>query len=361
LGYSHLTGKRYDRLWFTATAGGQSICDLKAFMTSILLYPFTIGWSGVAMFFVISGFCIHLSFMNLRTGSFGTFYIRRLFRIYPPYLFALLAFAIVFPGTQMAFSKLAQWAQLGTHMLFVHNYVPWCLWGINPDFWSIAVEVQLYLLFPALLLAVRRWGWRNALVVLGVIECGSWLSILLFRSHFSSAFYRPPLLYWFSWSLGVLVADKHLNSQTLDWFRRIPAWIWFVFALAAGELPEQAFAFTLFALFTASVLCKRLNRAHAEVTTLSMAGRHLRTAGLWSYSIYLLHHPVPQFVLQTACRLNPQLKEHPVAYFLVGVCTWAIVFPIGGLMYRFVEVPSVSLGKAFLVAWTRRERQPVAV
>ena len=50
-----------------------------------VLFPLTYGFAGVAIFFVISGFCIHLSFLRGRPGDWQGFFVRRFFRIYPPY------------------------------------------------------------------------------------------------------------------------------------------------------------------------------------------------------------------------------------------------------------------------------------
>src|SRR5882762_2762678 len=59
----------------------------------ILLYPLTLGWLGVAIFFVVSGFCIHLSHRRSSKQKISAFFTKRFFRIYPPYLIALLVFA----------------------------------------------------------------------------------------------------------------------------------------------------------------------------------------------------------------------------------------------------------------------------
>ena len=64
----------------------------------LLLYPLTYGSAGVAIFFVVSGFCIHLSFSKGSDKRWASFANRRLFRIYPPYLFALLIFFFVCRG-----------------------------------------------------------------------------------------------------------------------------------------------------------------------------------------------------------------------------------------------------------------------
>src|ERR1700730_9917341 len=71
--------------WFQNFTGPRSF---------LALFPATLGWVGVAIFFVVSGFCIHLSFS--RQPRWASFFWRRFFRIYPPYLAALLLFAFVY-------------------------------------------------------------------------------------------------------------------------------------------------------------------------------------------------------------------------------------------------------------------------
>jgi peptidoglycan/LPS O-acetylase OafA/YrhL len=137
----------------------------------LVLLPVSLGWTGVAVFFVVSGFCIHLSFQ--RDGrQWGRFFVRRFFRIYPPYLLAVLFFALIFPATRLAFTYRphADWLQLISHSLLIHNFVPGYTNGISASFWSIAVEAQLYCIYPVLLLLVGRLGWRRTLICLLVCE-----------------------------------------------------------------------------------------------------------------------------------------------------------------------------------------------
>src|ERR1700722_16341720 len=54
----------------------------------IALLPCQMGWIGVPIFFVVSGFCIHLSFQQGK--GWESFFLRRFFRLYPAYLAAIL-------------------------------------------------------------------------------------------------------------------------------------------------------------------------------------------------------------------------------------------------------------------------------
>src|SRR5580692_6414223 len=82
------------------------------------LLPLSFGWCGVSIFFVVSGFCIHLSFK--RKPDWLDFASRRFFRIYPAYVIALLLFAFTLPWTRISFSKEGL-VQLASHLGLVHN------------------------------------------------------------------------------------------------------------------------------------------------------------------------------------------------------------------------------------------------
>jgi peptidoglycan/LPS O-acetylase OafA/YrhL len=73
--------------------------DFSGVKSFLLLYPVILGRLGVAIFFVISGFCIYLSFSRDGLNDFRSFYVRRFFRLYPPYLCILLFFALIWPET----------------------------------------------------------------------------------------------------------------------------------------------------------------------------------------------------------------------------------------------------------------------
>ncbi len=72
-----------------------SFRDFHVSKSFLALLPFTLGWCGVTLFFVISGFCIHLSHERSRDKHLSVFFLRRFFRIYPPFLVACLVFAAI--------------------------------------------------------------------------------------------------------------------------------------------------------------------------------------------------------------------------------------------------------------------------
>src|SRR5262249_10287756 len=138
--------------------------------------------------------------------------------------------------------------QFFTHLFLIHNYWPSTIYGINPALWSIAVEVQLYLLFPLLVIATSRWGWQRTILLLGCLE-------VALRLWQGTAFMlgKPgipyvggsPIYYWFSWSIGAWLADAYVNNGELP-FAKTSVLLWLLLALLAGlvkPLFELSFLF----------------------------------------------------------------------------------------------------------------------
>lgn len=112
-----------------------------------------LGWSGVDLFFVLSGFLIGgLLFSEIeRTGRLRCvrFWLRRGLKIWPSYL-VLIGLLALHPATAwIDFESFAQFSRkLLIHCLFLHNYLDL---GVNGPTWSLAVEEHFYTLLPIVL------------------------------------------------------------------------------------------------------------------------------------------------------------------------------------------------------------------
>ena len=132
--------------------------------------PAAMGFSGVYLFFVISGFCIHLTWARRRaegqepTIDFLAFWRRRIWRLYPPYFVALSLFLLLLwiEGAPFFRTQRAAW-DVGLHLFLVQNVDPSSSGSINSVFWTLAVEEQLYLAYFLLLALRRRLGWSATL------------------------------------------------------------------------------------------------------------------------------------------------------------------------------------------------------
>jgi peptidoglycan/LPS O-acetylase OafA/YrhL len=154
----------------------------QAFPYNGVLSVFRVGWIGVDLFFVISGFVIGLSAYNAveRNGAWNfqsAFFKRRLLRIVPLYYFTLLV-CIVFLQPNALFGNF--WPDLLTHILFIHNFFLPFHGSINGSAWSLGTEMQFYILMlliaPLLvsrwnaqvlmLLLIITWAWRATVYLL---------------------------------------------------------------------------------------------------------------------------------------------------------------------------------------------------
>lgn len=132
-------------------------------------------------FVVLTGFVLFLPFARERTRAERflprPYLRRRLRRIVLPYYVALLL-AILLPQTLVVLVRVAgmdaSWQpvpSLGdtvTHLTFTHMFFPEYWMGINGSLWTMSLEMQLYLLFPLLILAWRRFGMTGLWWALGI-------------------------------------------------------------------------------------------------------------------------------------------------------------------------------------------------
>jgi peptidoglycan/LPS O-acetylase OafA/YrhL len=312
-----------------------------------LTFPLMLGAAAVPIFFAISGFCIHLAHRRSRRQDWLTFFTRRFFRIYPPYLVALVGECILFRTHLLPTGEVIDKDQFWSHLFLVHNLWENTFLGINGSFWSIAVEAQLYLLYPILCAIAGRFGWMGALIITAVIELGlrSWSSVSLLLYHTMPPYFisQSPFAYWYSWAIGAVVAEAFLNGKPLP-FARIPVWLFVAAAVVVSCISIlQPFFFTLGALGTIVVIARLLSAENVPSTKVSWATRYLRYAGTISYSMYLLHQP---FLYAVARRLeHTRIGEQPLLVLLGSTVFWFPILFLAWIFYQLLEKPSIDVGK----------------
>jgi peptidoglycan/LPS O-acetylase OafA/YrhL len=124
---------------------------------------FFFGWLGVDLFFVLSGFLItNLLLKTLHSPNFlQRFYVRRALRIFPVYYLALFIFLIVFPSINLNLSNLSYFLN---NQLWLWTFLQNWLYIFKPPenslflthLWSLAVEEQFYLIWPFVILIVKK-------------------------------------------------------------------------------------------------------------------------------------------------------------------------------------------------------------
>ena len=324
-------------------------CNIGHLLLSIV--PFSYGFIGVSIFFLVSGFCIHLSHEKSKRKEFKVFFVRRFFRIYPPYFIALCFFAFVFPMTMLKLNSPINLAQFFSHVLLVHNLDPRSFYGINGAFWSIGVEVQLYAIYPLLLLMVRRIGWNKALFITAAIELSLRGGMLFVNMPYWLS--ASPFFSWFSWSIGAKLADDYLHGRPLV-LAKCPLWVWpCMAAITYTNKPIFVFTFPCVALSTATVIAYFMSRPPVTVPLPRLVCNALRQIGIISYSVYLLHGPLLASLQKTIRAAFPAFTFSPfeMSQYLLLYCL--VILLVSWLFHRYVELPGIEAGK-----WVLKRMQP---
>ena len=315
------------------------------------------GFVGVDVFFVISGYLITSIIakdISSERFSFISFYERRVRRIFPALFFLLFVCtfiaAIVFaPEDFLTFAK----AMVATtcflsNFFFLHHSATGGYFTNISDFqallhtWSLAVEEQFYLLFPALLLFLTRWAKQRAAQLLFVIAILSFaLSIWLTYRNPSVAFYMLSSRAW-ELLMGSLLALKAVPPIKMRFVRELFAAAGLVLILCADFLFTSQTRFpgpsALLPCFGAWLIIYAGEQAATTWTNALLSFPPLVFIGVISYSLYLWHWPLIVFS----------------QYFLLGnlgraatVCVIASSVLMAFISFEFAESPFRGHGSAF--------------
>ena len=281
-------------------------------------YLFAFGHQAVVLFFVLSGFVIHLRQAqkmdeSSRTGASFQFkvkpyLIRRLRRIVPPFYFALLltavldfavrtinpAFAAPATGNPLVDNILVQhndWQTLAGNLVFL-QWLHFATWGNDTPVWSLAYEFYLYLLYPVFWRLRLREGVTSSVGTVLMVSLASMVLLALFPTQ---VWFLPVFAYWFCWVLGAWGAEMYvtgapLRGGTHPTVVAVLAALWLgTSRMLPGPVSDTlgAVACVLFLLLTIRIFESRMEqkRLHRGLGFFSRVGK-------FSYSLYLTHVPV---------------------------------------------------------------------
>jgi len=332
------------------------------------------GFTGVQVFFVLSGYLISGPFLAALRGDrpspdLRRYAARRFLRIYPPYAVALALFAAVRFAQDL---KPPDPRNLVTHALLVFNLLgPRDFFGVNAVFWSLAVEAQFYVILPAAAWSTMRltgrrgrglaWGFVTAFVVLGLgARAWEFLRSAGPGSVTAGTRFVGPMAFLDLFGAGMVVAC--LADQWGDRLARRPSTrLGLVAAGLAVYLTANAWSTAVapqgWMLGPDLVYTLGFPAAICGATALGLVGVVTRPAGVpcrpltWpplvavgaaSYSLYLYHNGV-QFLAWKLIPFGrlPAAAADPLAVALLALPP---TLALAALMYRLVERPSLRLG-----------------
>jgi len=330
------------------------------------------GWAGVDIFFVLSGFVLGLAYCQAWLGNrppidTGEYFRRRLLRVLPALWLqiALLVLLLWITG-----SRLPPVEEILSQALLAHNLLGSQEHQLNPVYWTLPVEFDFYLLLPimAFLIPPRRWPW---LLLLGlVLVIGYRYS--LFHALLTEA-PTPEKVWWLNQLPGRI--DQFLAGMTAAWiysairqqgFRTSRIYRSRALLLALGIVGFAFMAWyihrtqpigatnvagltywgghwslffwhSLSGIFIALIV---LGAAlGTRLTDQLLANRPILFLGIISYSLYLWHFPIIQWLSRQ--QLPPLAEGYP--FFNIIAWSMVPVLVVAALSYWLAERPFLKM------------------
>ena len=317
------------------------------------------GYIGVFLFFVISGFCIHLQWCRSRSineqGSvaFGKFWKRRIRRLYPPYVIALVLFvSLTALSIGFSVSRFSIY-DLAMHLLMLHNLDPRTCYSINGVFWTLAIEEQLYLAYFLLLFLRKRWGWAVTLMVC-LLARAAWMTfshVVWLKSGIGVPVPEAAASHWFTWALGAIAVEAWFGLVKLPrWTRDLRIATFLIVSASAmayfgPSIPKDTFwhisswfllhplwGIGFFIVLNRAVLAEDGWIRELKLPSLISV---FATLGVFSYSIYLTHELT---IMQSWRFVNPAAWQMQNVFLITIPAT--IVF--AWVFFWFCERPFMS-------------------
>ena len=326
---------------------------------------FFFGWLGLDIFFVLSGFLITDILLNTigDRNFLRNFYVRRILRVFPVYYLGLVIFLIVLPRVGGLPIRLDYYL---SHQAWLWTYLQNWLYIFQPPknesalnhLWSLAVEEQFYLLWPMVVLILRRPKYLLAFILLTLVMTVGLRWWIWTRHVEGLAYYN---LYTFTRIDGICIgcAVALLQKINLKFLERHTSTLIFGFAgfnflfyfinlRNDNSLPYLAIiGYTTFAVVFGLLIYDIVNIGTWIYKALFNIGI-LKLFGRISYGCYIFHWPLYLAIgpsLRTWAQHN--LPQFSANFFASTLATIAAYF-LGYLSYRYFELPFLRLKKRFV-------------
>ncbi len=330
-------------------------------LVNLVRLLFDLGSTGVILFFLISGFCVHWRWAVARRIDMDSplrvlpFWKRRFRRLWPPYAAALLMYLPALTLLDRFRWNLGGFYDIGMHALMIQNLDPRTAYTIFGALWSVAVEAQMYLAYFLFLSMRTNWGWRKTLLFGLGLRLG-WGAVALtvpaiWPGH--QVVWGECMLYsWCLFMLGALSAEMYEGVVTTSaaWNKPVLA----VVCLGIG--------FAMSTVSRVTLLTPWIEKADWQINELFMGlgffivlnwaaprelhagwSRWLAAVGLFSYSLYLTHGLILLVCEYTWRKLGVDATTALVAGTFVGVPAALL---LARLFFECVEKPLLSVPEA---------------
>jgi peptidoglycan/LPS O-acetylase OafA/YrhL len=329
----------------------------------------SVGWIGVDIFFTLSGFLITSILLRTREDEhyFKNFYMRRILRIVPVYVFLIVVVIAFVPGLEKGFISQMPKALI-VLALFQQNWstifldIPITIYLLVT--WSLAIEEQFYFIWPFVVHRVRN----ETLLRAGV----GYIALSILARIVGVAFFDQvgrvsiyDFFYFMSFTrfeellIGALLAILLTYDELKEKIRRVSLPVFFIslscfstMVLVSpvpstptfGNVPITIAGYTTIALFTAGLIAAFSTYPETALIRRLFQNRFLAFFGEYSYSMYLFHVPVMLLILDWFWRAKMRGAEIYVLYVFI---TFMLTIAISQLTWNLIEKRMLRLKKYF--------------
>jgi len=336
-----------------------------------LMLVTNISWTGVQLFFVLSGFLITGILLKSKgsENQLRNFYIRRSLRIFPIYFLLLLVLFIIVP---LLFS-VPQWLEgpSGTQLwywTYMQNWVrPFSDTNGFGHLWSLAIEEQYYLIWPLLVL---RFNPKRLISICIFMVLSApifrWVLVDFFPQQWGGqavgerAAYAFTFARWDAIALGSLLALLKFDSNLFNWLSKYCKFgvmglglIILSQIVIFHNFAQIGSGFALLNQTTVAVffffVVLFVQRKESNIVVSLLEWKPVKSMGKYSYAMYLIHLPILKVLLEHYQLDFENLQAHEVTlskllYFVVVIVTTYIV---SMLSWKFFEYPILKYKKRF--------------
>ncbi|SEO62702.1 acyltransferase [Paenibacillus sp. OV219] len=330
------------------------------------------GHQAVIFFFLLSGFVLALPFAEGKSRGYGNFMLRRLIRLYPPYIVSL-AFGLILrllcyrvPINDL-WSRPIGWVPILQHVFMIDQFHQQYF---NPVVWSLVMEMRIALLFPFIIWFVMRANWMWSCLIGFVLSiCGILLHVRYQESIDFFTNYYDTAHYVFMFVVGAIMA-KH-RHRLVDYFKSLRIVTRLVLGIVAfivytwgnnlgwdhwgleGNLVSDWFTMLTSSFFIIAALASVRFKSVLHWRPIAFVGRV-------SYSLYLVHLVVlialmNLFTNQSSILYPDDYEKYYISPYLLLVGTVGLSLALAALSYRYVELPSIRLGRYLMGGRVKRQ------
>lgn len=346
-----------------------------------VLYKFSdVGWCGVDLFFVLSGFLITGILYDAKNDDhyFKNFYMRRVLRIFPLYYGFLFVIFVLLPLVRH-YSPFIQnhmdrqiwlWAYLTNYdyCLFAHPLIDDFRLA---HFWSLAVEEQFYLIWPIVLFFCELKTAIRVCVI--TIAAAFALRLFLVADHANplTIFNLTPCR-MDSLAAGALCALLIRANLNLDKLLRMALYValvsgaglLYILSRQGAADPDsplmQSIGYSLLAFFFGGMALLSLNSSKKSVLSWLLSCPLLAIFGFYSYAIYVFHYPLIQVFDRwfPVRQLSASLDSVLLGIGAHVICSMLVSLLIAVLSWNLYEKHFLKLKKYFVLSGPKRIGTP---